>query len=630
MVPGQQSMDMIGTTYKMSSSVVEANRATSDACNSTVSKTLPSKLSEQLLGLPNQAITVPSCYYGGSYNDDDYVSGSADDSSVGMSISVITLASSMYDTDEYISDTLSLEMSSYPCSALYPESCTVDIVVPRNQDAATSLEEETISVEQEFTCAEGDYTEHSFECPGIPVPLAIQCNGTEAVVSVVCPPITSQPTCSMLLNLNSEMDGSWCKMLNYTDKSVTCRCSLLPATDIGNNDRRILESNSSFSSDGTVSVSYVSMLTAVTGSFVSTVNVAAELNANMVGKGWQAITTLGVLIVFFGSAMLFAHFADEKVKKTIAVDAKTERNTVEMRKNSIVQRSGSIFGRLVRGSSTIAQRDPHPALHARPNRYMLMAEEALPKVLMSSKSLSRRLFDEIKRHHRWIGVIYYFCKKIPRVMRIVSLATNIILMLFIQSLTYDLTKGDDGSCESFDSEATCLEPKSQYSESMSRCYWTYTVDSTNASGECHFVQPDSSFTVVIFVAIFSALVSTPIALLADWVIQNILSVPTSDSTLRSLQTATVSPIPIQPLEDKENRKRKNGLGIWQSQQLISFQKLAERDFNAMHFTLREYRASLLDESDRKEFDCKFYIDYYCVLGVIDVVFSIQWFGDSIR
>jgi hypothetical protein len=253
------------------------------------------------------------------------------------------------------------------------------------------------------------------------------------------------------------------------------------------------------------------------------------------------------------------------------------------------------------------------------NRYMVMAEEALPKVLLTSKSLTRRIVDEIKRHHRWIGVIYYFSKKFPRVLRIVSLATNIIVMLFMQSLTYDLTKGDDGSCESFKTEEACLEPRSQYSSSMSRCYWSYPDTSRPTVGECHFIQPDNSFTVVIFVAVFSALVSTPIALLADWIIQNVLSVPTTEVTKSSntQSTAAITPLasadnagalamaPATLLTDDYLKKRK-GLSIFPGERLISYAGLAKRDLAHLHRDLKGYRDSLIEEKDRKEFDSKFF------------------------
>jgi hypothetical protein len=148
-----------------------------------------------------------------------------------------------------------------------------------------------------------------------------------------------------------------------------------------------------------------------------------------------------------------------------------------------------------------------------------IAEEALPRIL-GSKSLSSRVKEEIKHHHRWIGIVFFYCKHFPRMLRVVSLGTNIIVMLFVQSITYNLSHGDDGTCESYTSEQVCLMEKSAFQTGASKCYWNAEEK------ECFFVQPDQDIKVVIFVAILSAVVSTPLALLADWMIQTVLAAPT--------------------------------------------------------------------------------------------------------
>ena len=646
MVPGQQPSDMVGSTYKFSAGVFEAETVSSphDICNSSMSVTLPSKLSDQLLGVESHAIAVPSCSYDSS------------DSGSSRSISVISTSANLYDNDRFIGNPLSVEMSSYPCSASAPEGCTIELMIPRNAGAITSLPEESESssdasqTPQEIICEDGDYSEHFFDCPATPY-LSVQCNGTYATVSAVCPTVTAEPSCSVLLSSNSFGNDN-CKVVNYTDTTVSCLCSLVgPIAAIQDDDngrRFLLLSNSSlhsFSSEGTVSVSYVSMLTAVAGSFLTTINTATKLNAALVTKGWQALATLGTLLVFFLSAMTFAHFADNQVKKKVAVETNRGEEQVENdpRRRSLAHRSFSIFGRFSRFASMNGGRESQirPDIakiverhkkSKQQNRYMAMAEEALPKVLISSKSLTRKVIDEMKRHHRWIGVIYYFSKKFPRVLRIVSLATNIIVMLFIQSLTYDLTKGDDGSCESFKTEEECLVPRSQYSSSMSRCYWSYP-DPESTVGECHFIQPDNNFTVVIFVAILSALVSTPIALLADWIIQNILSVPTTDKKANTdANTAVVAPLKtLSPdgdtiaivsnnvVDDDTMRKRKR-FSIFPDEQLVSYASLAKQDFADLHRDLKEYRNSLLDDGDRREFDSKFIVVILCRLCMLTLSF----------
>jgi hypothetical protein len=149
-----------------------------------------------------------------------------------------------------------------------------------------------------------------------------------------------------------------------------------------------------------------------------------------------------------------------------------------------------------------------------------IAEEALP-VILGSGSLTSKVTDEMKYRHKWFGVIFYYSKSFPRVLRVISLATNVLVMLFIQSLTYALTNPDDGTCERMTTEEDCLGPQSPYATGESKCYW----DPNKTKDQCMLVQPDSAAMVIVFVAIFSAIVSVPLALLVDWIVLHILASP---------------------------------------------------------------------------------------------------------
>ena len=116
-----------------------------------------------------------------------------------------------------------------------------------------------------------------------------------------------------------------------------------------------------------------------------------------------------------------------------------------------------------------------------------LAEEAVPEIL-SSKSMAIKFHDELKRHHRWFGVIFHYSTKLPRILRVISLASNVIIMLFMQSVTYNFTKEDDGTCQTYTTETTCLAPSSTYLPGQHKCYWTAASTNSSASsdGICAF------------------------------------------------------------------------------------------------------------------------------------------------
>jgi len=228
------------------------------------------------------------------------------------------------------------------------------------------------------------------------------------------------------------------------------------------------------------------------------------------------------------------------------------------------------------------------------NTELELVENSLPQAL-SSKSFTDRCIDEIKHHHRWLGIIFYFAEDFPRMLRVSSLATNMIIMLFMQSLTYNLTNPDDGTCESFKNSAACEAARSPYSTGDSKCAWVSYTE------ECRFIEPSDQIKVVLFVAIFCAIISTPIALLVDWILLHIIAAPTLeqiDSETTSLfDTKQMSSIVIPADIDTSSAsqkligittKHKHDLSI-----LSSFQKLLTE--------IQVYR-SKLNQSERSEFD----------------------------
>lgn len=193
---------------------------------------------------------------------------------------------------------------------------------------------------------------------------------------------------------------------------------------------------------------------------------------------------------------------------------------------------------------------------------MSLAEQSLPQILLRSKSWSMRVSHEMKHHHRWFGVVFHFSKRFPRTLRIVSLATNIIIMLFIQAITYDMTHGSEESCTIYNDEVSCLEPRSAYNHDKSMCYWQ------PASESCHFVQPDNDTMIMAYIAIFSAIVSTPVAIAADWLVQNVLAAPllnssslSSDSHGNRINNSPTKSAKIQPVVNPSDQLLDNTTDI---------------------------------------------------------------------
>ena len=125
-------------------------------------------------------------------------------------------------------------------------------------------------------------------------------------------------------------------------------------------------------------------------------------------------------------------------------------------------------------------------------------------------------------------------------LRVASLASNVVVMLFVQSLTYNFTNPDDGSCNGLDTYSACTQPESSLNSGHPKCQWSSNVDGGSGeagTGSCSFIDVESGLKTLVFIAILSALVSTPVALALDWLMANVLAAPTA---LPVSQVAAVS------------------------------------------------------------------------------------------
>jgi hypothetical protein len=232
---------------------------------------------------------------------------------------------------------------------------------------------------------------------------------------------------------------------------------------------------------------------------------AATLDASTVEKGWAVLLTLGILVGAVVAAGALAHRADTRAKNVFPKYQDLDRAVWTIKK-----RDSTRSGKPAKLQKVVMESETS------------MLERSLPSVLRS-KSFVERVKDEMKHYHRWMGVVYFYSPSFPRILRITSLATNIVTMLFVQAITYKLSNPDDGSCELCKSEVECLAASSAFQTGESKCFWMVGF----RRGSCHFKEPSDSFKVVLFVSILAAIISTPISLCVEWLIMNVLCAHTS-------------------------------------------------------------------------------------------------------
>ena len=571
MVPGETSKNWVKDFIR---STMEAHDLLEGRCDWTASISLPRSSRELALGVESSRLSVPLC------------SSANSSSSSGLSVAVTSLSNDLY-ARSFDSDPLSLSLSSLPCSTA--GSCRVELVLKRDTRNSPRTALNATRLTFNTTCARNDFSVHHLLCDDGKT-YNVSCRGLAEVVVAKCPNVTEVPTCDVLDGWSAA--GERCHRVSYTRDNVTCSCELS-----GQRRRSLLASNQSSGQEGEVSVSYVSILSAVAGNFESTVLSAQDLNGSLVAKGWVSMVTVSTLLGAILLAMGWSHYADKQAEKIESIEKRAKRHSLI---DSYLSKAREFLDHDYYENRFMKKafiQDTGASI-------MQLAEESLPQIL-GSKSLTTKVKNEMKRHHRWLGVIFHYSPKLPRLLRVASLACNIIIMLFVQSLTYDLTKGDDGSCERYETEQSCLAPRSAYATGQSRCYWAQdpTINGGETGGSCHFVQPDNSAEVVIFVAIFSALISTPLALVADRIILAVLAAPTPKSSrVKKMKVAAAefmeraeSVVAGNPSPRRQSELRR---AEKESQEISA---IAVQKFDRLTQELKVYRASLTD-AQRTELD----------------------------
>lgn len=549
---------------------------------------------------------------------------------------------------------MTLRLSSFPSSNVSARSV---FVMQMHDHFVEQNSSEALRERHSYQCDSNDYSVHYFTCSN-GLTAVVACNGSKELISTTCPETVQRPSCAALSATLSDPTFA-CYVESFTATNVTCSCPLLPYDLLRESDgtRRHLSSNNDSDSlllyappAGEISLSYVGMLQAVTDTFVATVLSAQGLDGSLLKNSQAALFTIGALIVAVFISMYWSHRSDLVGRKVQMSETKDKR-----------EHAGTSWMRKGKSSRDLLQSKAVANKTNGKENLLSLAEESLPDIL-SSKSFVKRVTDEMKRHHRWFGVVFVYSNKFPRVLRVLSLATNIIMMLFMQSITYNLTKGDDGSCATLTTEATCLAPNSGIAPGQSKCYWTVT-NSVTGQGDCAFIEPDNSLQIILFVAIFSAIVSTPIALTADWMIQSVLCAPTSTFRHRKQRAASTEKSTSKTTSNaaysvhnpamatkklgimsgssrqvRQNRALEIGPHAGESSRRNMLVKvaalkkdkevkvLAALDLEALKREVKAYLLSLENEQDKREFESMFHLFSVQVLECHELMlsFAVAW------
>jgi hypothetical protein len=256
---------------------------------------------------------------------------------------------------------------------------------------------------------------------------------------------------------------------------------------------------------------------------------------------------------------------------------------------TFLQKSLTLSSMLFQSSSQGKMKPQRRPFRNLPNHHVIglqeekRIEESLPLVLRPVPLLDK-CKNEIKMYHRWLGVYFRYSPSYSRPLRVLSLWINIVTLLFIQSVLYNMSDPDDGSCEKQETMDDCLRLKSSLSKS-SRCVWE---QQSGHQDQCAFRAIDHDFNRVLIIAMLSGILSSPFSVFFQSLILFVLSAET------------------QPQERNERSEGQSLSFRWKKDRVCQdiLSRTLQQDFGLLLQKVRLYRDVLLPE-EKEEFECKF-------------------------
>jgi hypothetical protein len=161
--------------------------------------------------------------------------------------------------------------------------------------------------------------------------------------------------------------------------------------------------------------------------------------------------------------------------------------------------------------------------------------------VFQTKSGASRVWDEIRKHHRYLIIFSAEGENSESVRMLtgIHLLTVQTMLIFVMAICYDIQfPRDTGECATYDTESKCLAEKSIFDPSTSLCRWKYDESSTEPF--CEYVTPNFSLRSSLVIAIVVSIISAAINFVVDFLFIDVLSAPNADTLKMQARESVVT------------------------------------------------------------------------------------------
>jgi hypothetical protein len=169
----------------------------------------------------------------------------------------------------------------------------------------------------------------------------------------------------------------------------------------------------------------------------------------------------------------------------------------------------------------------------------------------------------VMHNHSYLLMFTHPSYSSPRFIRWIQFCKSTLLALFIDTLFFQVFYGNDGTCETFVTESTCLLPQNA-ATGDAKCIWTESYSNdvlvTVPTGVCSLRPPPQDFVFQIMLALLTMILAIPIDVGMGFVVDTVCNCTPLWHKIRGFDEGSIV-YRIQEIEEEwqETRQKFSGL-----------------------------------------------------------------------
>ena len=500
---------------------------------------------------------------------------SSSSSGTSMTLTLMEQSSATFGNTSLLGNAITLDIASLPNDAVADGN--FNFTIENVYDVDTEHYARTYNI----PCYNRRPVTHNLGCIGGFPNVTHTCNGSAYTATLICPSFYHTSVCQSIDTDTGTYSASSCTVVAFDEYTTTCSCPLATITARRRN-RRLLsweaaEQNnydgdedylpSTYdqhrqlsTSDKSFSISSSSQLVTSYFTDYNTLTAWPDPEAN----DYTLVITVSVLIAITVVLVVYGTWSDFymwDIRKSNTQIMKMKQDfsiwdVVHHREEKISEKDAGMTSAMAALALVRARmEEERERMEA-----LARAEQEIPPMrkvikmcipsIYSTDYFYGRVWEEFLLHHRWLGLIFHYDRRMSRFTRTILVLLHGSVFMFVCAIFTYIFFYDDGYCYKQYDAASCEARPSLFSVDVNYCEYD-AFENT-----CYLKVPHNNTVSILFVIMLSYLACIPLFNTLDWIIRQLIRIDHTRSSLKDIEDeAHEEELQNALAEDRRNRKR---------------------------------------------------------------------------